>query len=411
MKHDSSDFIIIGAGLSGLLTAWYALHVNPELRITLIEASQHIGGDHTWSFNRSDIRDDLQGFIAPFIAHSWPRYEVKFPKRKRTLEIPYCTGNSESLRKCVQPFIEEGRLAVQLGTPIKALTSTTVTLATGDIIETPWVLDARGFEPRDDVFLGYQKFVGRTIRTKNPHGLTHPIIMDATVAQLGGYRFIYCLPFTEHEILVEDTYYTDGKDLSENEVAARVDDYINAQGWGDHELVRQEKGVLPITLAFDGARFETFSNTAGRATPLGIRAGYYHAVTGYSFPQALKSAWLIGERIKDADGKLDLAIEEMDQHEFDHYAEEKFLRLLNRMLFRAAKSETRYKVLERFYGLREGLIKRFYAEGLTKWDKLRILAGKPPVPIHKAFANFDESAFITRERSAIAGRECTKKET
>lgn len=399
MKHDSSDIIIVGAGLSGLLTAWYALDRNPELSLTIIEASGRMGGDHTWSFNRSDIRDDLHNFIAPFIAKSWPRYDVKFPGRDRTLDIPYCTGNSDTLRNCVQPFIDNGRLTVHLNTAVTALTSTTVTLETGEVLKTPWVLDARGFEPRDDVFLGYQKFVGRTIKTKTPHGLERPIIMDATVPQLGGYRFVYCLPFSDHEILVEDTYYTDGKDLSENAVAARVDDYINAKGWGDHELIRQEKGVLPITLAFDGARFETFSNAAGRATPLGIRAGYYHAVTGYSFPQAMKSAWLIGEKIHEANGALHLAIEEMDQHEFDHYAEEKFLRLLNRMLFRAAKPQERYKVLERFYGLREGLIKRFYAEGLTKLDKLRILSGKPPVPIHKALANFDESAFIARERA------------
>ena len=399
MEQDSSDFTIVGAGLSGLLTAWYALKVNPNLTVTIIEASARIGGDHTWSFNQSDIREDLQSFIAPFIAHSWPRYDVKFPKRKRTLDIAYCTGNSDTLRAAVQPYIDAGRLRLRLNTAVQHVTSTVITLDSGEVIHTPWVIDARGFEPRDDVFLGYQKFVGRTIRTKSPHGLKHPIIMDATVPQLGGYRFVYCLPFTDHEVLVEDTYYTDGKELSENEVAARVDDYIQAQGWGEHELIRQEKGVLPITLAFDGARFETFSNAAGRATPLGIRAGYYHAVTGYSFPQALKSAWLIGECIKEAGGELHLAIEEMDQHEFDHYAEEKFLRLLNRMLFRAAKPETRYKVLQRFYGLKEGLIKRFYAEGLTKADKIRILAGKPPVPIHKALANLNENAFIARERS------------
>ena len=134
MKQDSSDFIIVGAGLSGLLTAWYALSVNPELRISIIESSDRIGGDHTWSFNRSDIREDLQDFVAPFVAHSWPRYEVKFPKRNRTLDIPYCTGNSDTLRACVQPFIEERRLTVQLNTAVKTLTSTTVTLETLSLI-------------------------------------------------------------------------------------------------------------------------------------------------------------------------------------------------------------------------------------------------------------------------------------
>jgi lycopene beta-cyclase len=400
----SEDIIIAGAGLSGLLTAWYALEVNPKLSIHIIELSHRIAGDHTWSFNRSDIRDDLQDFIAPFIAVSWPKYEVRFPARRRELNIPYCTGNSATLRACVQPFIEAGRLKVSTDTKIESLTRDSVTLANGAILKAGWVLDARGFEPRDDVFLGYQKFVGRVIETKKPHGLKNPIIMDATVPQLGGYRFVYCLPYSEHEILVEDTYYTDDSDLPENEIAARLDDYINAKGWGDHRLLRSEKGVLPITLAVDEARFEKFSHAAGRATPLGIRAGYYHAVTGYSFPQALKSAWLIGEKIKEADGSLDLAIAEMDQHEFEHYADEKFLRLLNRMLFRAAKPGARYKVLQRFYGLREGLIRRFYAQGLTKGDKLRILAGKPPVPIHKALENFSESAFIARERARPLNR-------
>lgn len=403
MENPSADIIIAGAGLSGLLTAWYALDTNPKLTIHIIEASGQIAGDHTWSFNLSDVREDLHDFIAPFIAKSWPRYEVRFPKRNRRLDIPYCTGNSGTLRACVQPHITTGRLRVSLNSKIERLNSQSVVLSNGTTLSAKWVLDARGFEPRDDVFLGYQKFVGRTIRTQKPHGLAHPIIMDATVPQLGGYRFVYCLPFSETEILVEDTYYADDDTLSENEVTDRLEAYIAAQGWGDYQLVRQEKGILPITLAFDGARFETFSNASGRATPLGIRAGYYHAVTGYSFPQALKSAWLIGERIKDAGGALHLAIEEMDQHEFDHFAEEKFLRLLNRMLFRAAKPAARYKVLQRFYGLREGLIKRFYAEGLTKFDKVRILAGKPPVPVHKALANFNEAAFIARERETNQG--------
>ena len=44
----------------------------------------------------------------------------------------------------------------------------------------------------------------------------------------------------------------------------------------------------------------------------GIRGGYYHAVTGYSFPQAFKCAWLIGDLIKEAGGGLELAIAEMD---------------------------------------------------------------------------------------------------
>ena len=82
----------------------------------------------------------------------------------------------------------------------------------------------------------------------------------------------------------------------------------------------------------------------------------------------------------------------------DHFKSERFFRFLNRMLFRASKPEERYKVLQRFYGLSEPLIERFYAGRLTWKDKLRILIGKPPVPVTKALYNFGEKAFMRRQR-------------
>jgi len=57
---------------------------------------------------------------------------------------------------------------------------------------------------------------------------------------------------------------------------------------------------------------------------------------------------------------------------------------LNRMLFRAARPDQRYRVLERFYRLPQPLIERFYAGETTLADKARILSGKPPVPIGAA---------------------------
>ena len=69
------DMIIVGAGLSGLLTAWRCLDVNPELRIEIIEMSNQIAGDHTWSFNLTDIVEDLHEWLEPFIAYRWDSYD------------------------------------------------------------------------------------------------------------------------------------------------------------------------------------------------------------------------------------------------------------------------------------------------------------------------------------------------
>jgi lycopene beta-cyclase len=53
-------------------------------------------------------------------------------------------------------------------------------------------------------------------------------------------------------------------------------------------------------------------------------------------------------------------------------------------LFRAAEPEERWRVLARFYRLDPALIGRFYAGQSSLYDKLRILTGKPPVPISRA---------------------------
>ena len=389
--------VILGAGLSGLLTAWRCLELNPKLKITLIDANSEIAGDHTWSFNLNDIDTELQKWVRPFIAHQWDAYDVKFPTRQRTLNITYCTGNSETLKSCVRPLIDSGRLSLKLNSRVQDIGEDIVFLEGGEEIQSALILDARGFEPNPERYLGYQKFVGHVIRTEQPHGVERPIIMDATVPQLGGYRFVYCLPYSDTELLVEDTYYTDGADMKSQEVDARIRDYIESQlNITSYEVARRETGILPITIAIKPDVYAPMS--------IGIRGGYYHAVTGYSFPDAAKVADRLAHQIlslgnggqKITNRNLQLAMHNMQR---EHYSAERFFRLLNRMLFRAAKPQERYMVLQRFYGLGEGLIERFYAGDLTWRDKVRILIGKPPVPVFKALQNFSESAFIRRERN------------
>jgi len=398
MKQDM-DMIIVGAGLSGLLTAWRCLSVNPDLKICIVERSDKIAGDHTWSFNLSDVEPSLRDWIKPFIAYQWDSYDVKFPKRERTLSIPYCTGNSETLRACVKQYIDSGKLKFLLNTSAQSIEFNQLILENGEVLKANHILDARGFQPNDDVYLGYQKFVGHVIKTDKPHGLKHPIIMDATVEQLGGYRFVYCLPYTETELLVEDTYYTDGPELQSQEVDARIKAYIRDNlKINSYEVIRREKGVLPIALAMKNAAYD-YSN----APKIGIRGGQYHAVTGYSFPDAIRVADKIAQSYQNKSSKvLNASLNELRDYK---YGNERFLRLLNRMLFRAAKPEERYSVLQRFYSLNQGLIERFYAGQLTWRDKLRILIGKPPVPVYKALYNLSESAFIKRESKK---RESTK---
>ncbi|MES2059111.1 MAG: lycopene cyclase family protein, partial [Pseudomonadota bacterium] len=113
----------------------------------------------------------------------------------------------------------------------------------------------------------------------------------------------------------------------------------------------------------------------------GMRAGLFHPTTGYSLPDAVRTAALVA-RSTDLSGKA--------LHDLTYgfarrtWRERGFYRMLDKMLFRAAEPEERYRVLERFYRLSPALIGRFYAGRSTMTDKARILTGKPPVPIGRA---------------------------
>lgn len=375
-----TDLTIVGAGLSGLLTAWRCLDVNPGLTITIHERADRIAGDHTWSFNESDIPPGLLDWFSPFIRHRWPRYDVRFPDRVRTLDIPYATGDSQTLRTAVEPLIQSGRLTIVTGREAPAS------------INGPW-LDATGYATRDDEWPGWQKFVGHVIRTQTPHGIAHPVIMDATVSQIDGYRFVYLLPFSETDILVEDTYFSDLPSLSENEIAARIDDYIAQQGWSDHQVLRREKGILPMMMATD---------RQDESAKIGLGGGFSVAATGFTVPVAVELADHVAQSIRRQGAEsAPAAVAEFRRM---HLRRERYARLLNRMFFRAADPVKRFIVLQRFYGLGEGLIRRFYRNALTWRDKSRILIGKPPVPVDKAFANLSESAFIRRERDLASSQ-------
>ena len=379
--------IIVGAGLAGLITAWRCLDSNPDLDITVITSADKLAGNQIWSFNMDDILPELAQWASPFIKREWPCYDVKFPSKNRTLNIPYCYSDSQTLIACVQPFLDNGRLTVKFNSRVTDLNLQSVTLENGETIGAHYVVDARGFKPRCGVVYAYKQIMGRIIRTKQAHNIANPIVMDACSMgklseQVDGFQYIYCLPISGDEILVEAICYSDNQAQDETAAAARIDAYIQAQNWDVVETSYQEIGTLPVTLASDMDLDNIDIDKTAQATKVGMRCGYYHAVTGYSFAEVLKSALVIDEYIQaDGGNYAHGAAREMNQHEIDHFREEKFLRLFNRRMFRGLKPEHRYRVFAHIYDQPEDFIARFYRGRMQRNDKLKLLSLKSPVSI------------------------------
>jgi lycopene beta-cyclase len=193
--------------------------------------------------------------------------------------------------------------------------------------------------------------------------------MDAQIPQRDGFRFMYALPLERDRLLLEDTYFSDSPALDQAEIEREIMAYATALGCDVDRVARREVGCLPLPTRTP--RRDAF----GADGPLvaGYQGGWFHPLTGYSFPVAVRLAHAIAtaasERVRD---------EVWPELSRAHRAQFRFAALLNRLLFSAFAPEERWGAIERFYRLPSPTVRRFYALSLTRSDRLRLLCGRPP---------------------------------
>ncbi len=366
------DVVIVGGGLQGCLIVLALAAHRPEARVALVERDARLGGNHTWCFHAGDLGPADAPIVAPAIAHRWDGYVVAFPEHGRTIDSAYAAVTSESIDVAVRAAVATRRTFELLaGTTAVEVERDRVELADGRVLHASLVIDARGPE-RYTAAAGthaYQKFVGLELELARPHGLTRPMLMDARVEQVDGFRFVYVLPLSPTRVLVEDTYYADGPTLDRVQIADAVRAYAADQGFEIAAVVREEHGVLPLPLEAAPAppRFGDGPLVAGYA------GGWFHPTTGYSFPIALRIAGFVVGALGEGDPAIAWAAVVAE-----HRKQAAFALQLNRMMFRWFTPTRRHHVLARFYRLPAETIARFYALATTRLDRMRVLFGRPP---------------------------------
>lgn len=368
------DVAILGGGLAGGLIALALHRAKPELNVVIIEAGETLGGNHVWSFFQTDVDAAGMALLEPFISHRWDSYEVRFPAHSRQLNVAYHSIRSQQFDQVLREMLPA--TAIRTGTNVIGASTEAAVLESGERIEAGGVVDCRGAGDLTLLECGWQKFVGVELELEEPHGLDRPVVMDATVEQIDGYRFVYSLPLSPTEVFVEDTYYSNLPAMNASEIEQRCLDYASEQGWKNAQIQHREKGVLPVVMT--GGDFEAYWRSGGKTAKAGVRAGLFQPVTGYSLPDAVRTALMIAE-MDDPSGEV--LHDALYGHARNRWREGRYYRMLDAMMFRGAETENRYKILERFYTLDPALISRFYAGRSTLRDKLRIVSGKPPIPV------------------------------
>ena len=129
-----------------------------------------------------------------------------------------------------------------------------------------------------------QHFIGWFIKSKesvfNPNCAT---FMDFSVEQRGNTRFMYVLPTSETEALIEYTLFS--KDvLDKKEYEDEIQNYIQKLGITHYEIVEKEQGNIPMT------SYEFWKNNSKNIINIGSAGGWTKASTGFTFKNVTKKS-------------------------------------------------------------------------------------------------------------------------
>ena len=138
-----------------------------------------------------------------------------------------------------------------------------------------------------------QHFIGWFVKTNelvfNPNQVT---FMDFSVPQNGNTRFMYVLPFSETEALVEYTLFS--KDLlPENEYETAIGDYLDKRGATDYVITEKERGSIPMTC------YPFWKRNTKHILNIGAAGGWTKASTGYTFKNAMKKSTSLVKFLED----------------------------------------------------------------------------------------------------------------
>lgn len=126
-----------------------------------------------------------------------------------------------------------------------------------------------------------QHFIGWFVTTDKPvFNARKPLFMDFSVAQHGNTRFMYVLPLSETEALVEYTLFSHDL-LPDAEYEQAIDDYLKALGT-TYQIDETERGSIPMTC------YPFAQHNTRRTVHIGSAGGWTKASTGFTFYNTVK---------------------------------------------------------------------------------------------------------------------------
>ena len=302
------DYIIAGSGCAGL-SLLYRILKNPVLKskkILVIDKVEKITNDRTWCFWEKG-----EGIFESIVMHEWKTLLFKTSDFTRQFDLEqyrYKMIQGIDFYRFVLSFAQDFESVTFKYEEIKNIRSgkESATLETEKgIYSATYVFNTTSlFNPDINTKNSLlQHFTGWVIKTAEPSFDSKVgTLMDFSVSQKKGATFMYVLPTSSTEALVEYTLFSE-KILEKNEYKSALENYIkNDLQIKDYEITHTEFGVIPMSQA----KFDRNPNDGKRIVNMGTAGGFTKASSGYTFQFVQKNTELI---IKNLQNNLDPNIE------------------------------------------------------------------------------------------------------
>lgn len=294
------DYIIIGAGAAGLMLARAMTEdaYFSNMSILVLDKDQKKENDRTWCFWEKG-----QGGFDSIVHRSWDQicfmgqniskqFEISPYRYKMVRGIDFykeylnILENSHHIDIRYEEVVEMN----DIGTNITVKTRKNRYTAS-KVFNSIFSLKRAKAQANYPVL--QQHFVGWFIKTDRPVFNSEAVTyMDFTVPQKGNTRFMYVLPLSEREALVEYTLFSEDP-LPKEAYEQALENYIDTNlGAPQYEIIEREEGRIPMT-CYDFSQHNT-----QRLLHIGTAGGWAKPSTGYTFMPTAKKIPIVIKALK-----------------------------------------------------------------------------------------------------------------
>ena len=275
------DLLIVGAGCAGLSLAAHLAEQGAPGRVRLVDPRTAFRRDRTWCFF-----DVVPHRFSAAVTRRWKRWAVRQGGRACVRSSPgvdYVHVDAERFYAVARERIAADALV--LGTRVDSLRDEgdrVFAVTDHGPMSAARVYDARpprfdGPAPHGELRL-LQHFRGAYVRTETPvFDPETPTLMDFDVPQEHGISFMYALPFSRTEALVEATWFSER--VHDAHIYGETLERWRRErlGLSSWEVLHEEQGVLPMST-------ERLASPKGaRIQRIGLGGGAAKPSTGYAF--------------------------------------------------------------------------------------------------------------------------------